>query len=239
MAKFVKGNWVEVCHYPDYKWEHWTGKHTDMCKKTAEIVDVNKGDWVDETYIEVEYRGKRIWFKDDHLIRVEKYEKIFKESVHEACEQLQRHEKLCKKLRDDILRRVFGEEEDEREVKKKEPETMTDDDFFGDWEEVTTKEIIPLPGNGGTMTNPDDDPKSSANSHRKKIRKIKGLGTKKKITKKSSSKKLTDSWTLSDDEIKELEGYLDALPYSNPPSQTGDYDYKYDTGDDDDTEWFT
>ena len=48
------------------------------------------------------------------------------------------------------------------------------DDFFDDddWEEVTTKEIIPLPGNGGTMTTPTD-PKAKANSHRKKVRKIK------------------------------------------------------------------
>jgi len=227
MAKFVKGNWVEVCHYPDYNWEHWTGKHTDMCKKTAEIVDINKGDWVDETYIEVEYRGKRIWFKDDHLIRVEKYEKIFKESVHEACEQLQRHEKLCKKLRDDILRGVFGEEEQEEPTKKEEEPPA--EDFFDDWQEVTTKEVIPLPGNGGTMTTPSD-PKAQASSYRKKVRKLKNLGNK-KVIKKDTSKNLTDSWTLSDEEIQDLEEYLDSLPYSNNPNQTGDYDYEYEYDD--------
>ena len=74
----------------------------------------------------------------------------------------------------------------------------------------------------------------------KKIRKIKYLGNKKKIIKKkSSTKKLTDSWTLTDDEIKELEDYLDTLPYSNPPNQAGDYDYDYGNGDDDDSGWFT
>ena len=82
------------------------------------------------------------------------------------------------------------------------------------------------------MTTPTD-PKAKANSHRKKVRKIKNLG-KNKVT-----KKMKDSWTLNDDEIKELEEYLDALPYSNPPNQAGDYDYDYDYGDDDDTGWFT
>lgn len=231
MAKFVKGDWVEVCPRPDYSWEHWSQDNTNMCGKTGKIVGLAEGDWVDETYIEVEYRGKRIWFKDDHLIKVKKYELIFNESIHEACEQLQRHEKICKRLRDEILHQVFGD--DTIEIEKAEYKDIEpDDQFFNDWEEVTTKEIIPLPGNGGTMTSPDDsDPKASANGRRKKIRKIKSLGGKKKIIKKSAQKKLTDSWTLSDEEIKDLEEYLDALPYSNIPSQAGDYDYEYDEFD--------
>ena len=235
MATFVKGNFVQVTPKVDWKWDQWSAKHTDLCGKTCTVTDTKYEQWVNQLYIEVDYRGKRLWFLDSHLIIVEDYDEIYFESIHKACEELQKHEKICKKLRDDILRGVFGEEEDVSNLSTEEV-----DEFFEDWQEVTTKEVIPLPGNGGTMTNPDaDDPKAKANSHRKKVRKIKGLGTKKKITKKSSSKKLTDSWTLSDDEIKELEDYLDALPYSNPPNQAGDYDYEYDTGEDDDTGWFT
>ena len=242
MARFVKGDWVEVCPHPDYRWDSWTEENSNMCGKKGRITDIKKAEWVDETYIEVEYRGVRVWFKDDHLIKVDNYEVIFSEAVHEACEQLQRHEAICKRLRDEILRGVFGEDV-EPEPEKPAPEPM--DSLFGDWEEVTTKEIIPLPGNGGTMTTPsetedDDSPKATADNRRKKIRKIKSLGNKKKIIKKkSSTKKLTDSWTLTDDEIKELEDYLDTLPYSTPPNQAGDYDYDYDYGDDDDSGWFT
>jgi hypothetical protein len=227
MAKFVKGDWVEVRPHPDYSWEHWSQENSKLCGKTGKIAKITEGDWVDEVYIEVEYRGSRVWFKDDHLIKVENYELIFSEAVHEACEQLQRHEKICKRLRDEILHEVFGEENTELE-KLEFKDIEPDDQFFGDWEEVTTKEIIPLPGNGGTMTTPKDpDPKAQASSHRKKVRKLKNLGSK-KIIKKDASKNLTDSWTLSDEEIKELEDYLDTLPYSNIPSQAGDYDYEYD-----------
>lgn len=227
MAKFVKGDWVEVCPYPDYNWEQWSQENSDLCKKTAEITSIAEGDWVDETYVEIEYRGVRVWFKDSHLIKVKNYEIIFSEAVHEACEKLQRHEKKCKQLRDDILHQVFGDESAEPE-KPAYRDVEPQDNLFSDWEELTTKEIIPLPGNGGTMTTPNDpDPKAVADSQRKKARKIKSLGNKKKIIKKSAQKKLTDSWTLSDEDIKDLEEYLDSLPNSIPPNQSGDYDYEY------------
>ena len=228
MAKFVKGDWVEVCPYPDYNWEQWAQENSDLCGKTGKITKITEGDWVDETYIEVEYRGNRIWFKDSQLIKVKNYTIIFSEAIHEACEKLQRHEKICKKLRDEILHEVFGDESIEME-KPEYRDIEQQEKLFSDWEELTTKEIIPLPGNGGTMTSPDDaDPKAAADSHRKKARKIKSLGAKKKIIKKGSQKKLVDSWTLSDEDIKELEEYLETLPYSSNPNQSGDYDYEYD-----------
>ena len=232
MAKFVKGDWVEVVPRPDYSWEHWSQENSNMCGKTGKITKIMEGDWVNETFVEVEYQGARIWFRDNQLIKVEKYEQIFKEAIHEACEKLQRHEKICKRLRDEILHRVFGDDTVELEKSDYKDIEPVEDNLFNDWEEVTTKEIIPLPGNGGTMTTPKDpDPKACANSQRKKTRKIKSLGSKKKIIKKSAQKKLTDSWTLSDEEIKELEDYLDSLPNSNPPSKSGDYDYEYDNFD--------
>ena len=227
MAKFVKGDWVQVCPYPDYSWEQWTQENSNLCGKTAEITKITEGEWVNEIYIEIEYRGVRVWFKDSNLIKVKNYEIIRSEAIHEACERVQRHEKVCKKLRDEILHGIFAPEgaEDLPEYKSIEQQ----DDLFNDWEELTTKEVIPLPGNGGTMTSPDDhEPKAAADSHRKKARKIKSLGAKKKIIKKSSQKKLVDSWTLSDEDIKELEEYLETLPYSSNPNQSGDYDYEYD-----------
>tara|TARA_R100000700_G_C3142629_1_gene123943 strand:- start:133 stop:834 length:702 start_codon:yes stop_codon:yes gene_type:complete len=233
MANFVKGDWVEVCPHPDYRWEHWSQKNSDLCGKTGKVVDTSEGDWVDEIYVEIEYRGQRVWFKDDQLIKVDNYEVIFSEAVHEACEQLQKHEAICKKLRDEILRGVFGEDLEEPKQELRPTNEIFDDD---DWEEVTTKEVIPLPGNGGTMTTPTD-PKSQADSHRKKVRKIKNLG--KKIVKKDANQKISGSWTLTEEEIQDLQEYLDSLPLSSPPNQAGDYDYQYDYGDDDDSDWFT
>ena len=86
------------------------------------------------------------------------------------------------------------------------------------------------------MTTPAE-PKSQADNHRKKVRKIKNLG--KKIIKKDANQKISGSWTLTEEEIQDLQEYLDSLPLSSPPSQTGDYDYQYDYGDDDDSDWFT
>jgi len=232
MAKFVKGDVVQVTPNIDWRWDQWSSDHSQLCSKICNIVDIKYESWTNQTFVEVSYRGKRVWFLDHHLIVVDDYEEIYFESIHRACEELQRHERICKKLRDEILSDVFTPEEykssrNEVDVQKE----KSDDEFFKDWEEVTTKEVIPLPGNGGTMTTPKDpDPKAQASTHRKKVRKIKNLGSK-KIIKKDASKNLTDSWTLSDEEIQELEDYLDTLPYSNTPDQSGDYDYEYDEFD--------
>ena len=73
MARFVKGDWVEVCPHPDYRWDSWTEENSNMCGKKGRITDIKKAEWVDETYIEVEYRGVRVWFKDYHLIKVDNW----------------------------------------------------------------------------------------------------------------------------------------------------------------------
>ena len=230
MATFVKGDWVEVCPYPDYSWEHWSQENTDMCKKRGKITGIMKGEWVDETYIEVEYRGVRTWFRDDHLIKVENYEHIFSESIHEACEQLQKNEAICKRLRDEILEGVFGDGTS--------PQVSNDDEesIFEDWQEVTTKEVIPLPGNGGTMTTPSD-PKASADDRRKKIRNIKKLGKKisnKKTNKQQASGSLSSSWSLTDEELQDLQDYIDSLPWLDSFDSSGDIDFNYNFEYDDD-----
>ena len=225
MATFVKGDWVEIVPRPDYSWEHWSQENTDLCGKTGQVTSITEGDWVDEIFIEVEYRGVRAWFGDKHLIKVKKYKQIFEEAIHQSCERLQRHEKVCKKLRDEILNEVFGDPDSTVIINPPEPEPEPDDtepipdELFEDWEELTTKEIIPLPGNGGTMTTPDD-PKASTSPKKKKI---KSLGKKTIIKKNTGTKSLTDVWTLSDDDIKELENYLDSISTNT----SGHYDYEY------------
>lgn len=231
MSAFVKGDWVEVCHYADYRWEHWTSDHTNFCGKTGMVTDTSKDHWTGSEFIEVDHRGKRLWFRPDHLIKVKNYNVVFSEAVHEACEKLQKHESICKRLRDEILEEAFLGPKEENSI----PPEMTEEEeeqLYDDWQEITTKEVIPLPGNGGTMTDPDSTPKAKANSHRKKVRTKRG-----KIAAKAKSKKgsVDDDWKISEEELKELQDYMDQLPYSNPTSD----DYEYFYGDDDDTDWFT
>ena len=232
MATFVKGDWVEICHYPDYHWEHWTAKHNDFCGKTGTITDTSTGTWTDDEFVEVEHRGKRLWFRPDHLIKVKNYNIVFDEAVHDACEQLQRHESICKKLRDEILEEVFG---DEKKTESKAPPEMTqeeEDQLYEDWQEVTTKETIPLPGNGGTMT----DPKATASAHRKKVR-TKKTKVAQRAQKKAQNLGSHDLSDMDEEEIEELLQYLGNY-YPSDTNKDVDYDYLYD-GDDDDTGWFT
>ena len=232
--KFVKGDWVEITHYVDFHWEHWTAEHSNMCGKKGKITSVMKEDWTGEWFIEVEHRGKRLWFRPDHLIKVENYNIVFSEAVHDACEQLQKHESICKKLRDEILEGIFGEDNPRVKQKKldeKAPEEK--DELYDDWEEVTTKEVIPLPGNGGTMTDPDDSPKAIASRHRKKVRTKRGKIAAKT---KSKGKSISDDWNISEEDLQELQEYMDNLPYQNSPTND---DYEYTYGDEDDTDWFT
>tara|TARA_Y100001938_G_C8098596_1_gene439933 strand:- start:1479 stop:2201 length:723 start_codon:yes stop_codon:yes gene_type:complete len=233
MATFVKGDFVQVQPTVDWRWDQWSSDHTDFCEKICTVTDVKYEQWVNQLFIEVDYRGKRLWFLDHHLIKVDNYEEIYFESIHKACEDLQRHEKICKKLRDEILEGVFGDEKRIEEEPAPEPD---EESIFDDWQEVTTKEVIPLPGNGGTMTSPHD-PKATADSNRKKIRRIKNLG--KKISKKdnsSTSGSLASNWSLTDEELEELQDYIDSLPYSDP-STTGNRDIDYGWDEQWDDEW--
>ena len=225
MATFVKGDSVQVTPSVDWKWDQWSYDHTDLCDKVCTVTDVRFEQWINQLYVEVDYRGKRVWFKDHHLIKVDDYEEVFQESIHRACEELQKHEKICKKLRDEILDGVFGDGEPRQEEEQ-------DDDIFDDWQDVTTKEVIPLPGNGGTMTTPTD-PKASADSNRKKVRKMKSLGKRIKKTKQTASGSLSGSWSLTEEELQDLQDYIDSLPDSITTTSDMDYSYNWD----DDWDW--
>ena len=221
MARFVKGDFVQITPQIDWQWEHWTEEHTEFRDKICSVFEVNDQQWTGEVFICAEHRGKRLWFLDKHVIKVEDYEQVFSESIHEACHQLNETERICKKLRDEILSEAFGHLPKSTETVELEDDSIFDCDP-DDWQEVTTKEVVALPGNGGTMTTPKD-PKAAANTNRKRIRRIKKVG--KKIT-TSASGSLTSAWGLSDDELQELQDYIDALPYSNT-NTTGDIDYDY------------
>ena len=228
MATFVKGNLVQVCSRRDWNWDQWSAKHDEFCDKKCNVIDVKFEQWTNQLFIEIEHRGERLWFLDSHLIKVENYDEVTSEALHDAVYKLNETERVCKKVRDEILSGIFDPDQDG--TKDKQEFTKIGDVDPKDWEEVTTKEVISLPGNGGTMTTPED-PKMIANTNRTKIRKIKSLG--KKISKKSSLKpsgSLSSDWTLTDEEIEELQNYIDALP-DNTTSTSGDFDINYDWDD--------
>jgi hypothetical protein len=233
MATFVKGDYVQVCPQLDWQWDQWGSQHTKLCDKICSVVDVKLEQWTNQLFVEVEHRNERVWFLDRHLIKVKNYNEIFSEAIHEAAYKLNETERLSKKLRDEILTEVFTPEDERNKCSPKEQKDIEEelDNIFDDWEEVTTKEVIPLPGNGGTMTTPKD-PKASANAKRKKIRKIKSFGNKKvKKRKIRSPGSLSSDWSLSEEEMKELQDYVDSLPYT-PPNTSGDFEIDYDWDED-------
>ena len=193
---------------------------------------MTEGDWVDETYIEVEYRGERVWFRDNHMIKVKKSDEVYDDVLKEAIYNLNKREDMFKKMRDEILEEVFGEPKPKKEETDKlfeEPEIDPDDQFFDDWEEQTTKDIIPLPGKDSTT---DEEPKSKSSKpgpkfSKSKIRKLKSLGKKKKLYSNPSA----GTWTLSDEEMRELEKFIDSLPTLNDADSTDDFDFEYFFGE--------
>ena len=99
------------------------------------------------TYLRVKYGKHEAWIIDSYCIKVDNYDIIYSENLKQACDTLQEHERICKKLRDEILEGVFGEVEKEQEKEE--------DVLYEDWENQKTKEIIPLPGSNTKKMNID------------------------------------------------------------------------------------
>ena len=62
MATFVKGDYVQVCPRPDYRWDQWTAKHTNLCDKVCKITEVNFEQWTNQLFIKLDHRGESLWF---------------------------------------------------------------------------------------------------------------------------------------------------------------------------------
>jgi len=234
MAKFVKGDYVQITPQPELSWEHWSEENTKLCNRVCQIVELEPGDWVNETYIRVDYQGELVWFRDNQMIKVKKYDEIYNQNIHDACHRLQKNEKTAKRVRDEILNHIFGEPKKEEKAKLKEDvrpddQLFEEDEFFDDWQEVTTKEIIPLPGKSATSGK--KPPRKSKNKKIKgKVKKSKLPSTKKKVY--SSSAKGAVQTLVDEDLAEEIEKFLDSLPPHDNTDDTGDFDFEYFFGDD-------
>lgn len=152
MKRFKIGNWVEVTPQKDQKWEYWNNKHDMMKGKFAEIERVEKSkDGKNTFYYLRDLDGRATWFLDHHMILSHKQDRRFIENMRECCKQLQKHEKLCKRLRDEILEDVFIDKDDKflQEFWDDDAVDLTDD-LEEDWETVVTKPVVPLPGKNTT-----------------------------------------------------------------------------------------
>jgi len=143
---------VEVTPQKDQKWEYWNNKHDMMKGKFAEIERVEKSkDGKSTFYYLRDLDGRATWFMDHHMILSHKQDRRFIENMRECCKQLQKHEKICKRLRDEILEDVFIDKDDKflQEFWDDDAVDLTDD-LEEDWEKVVTKPVVPLPGKNTT-----------------------------------------------------------------------------------------
>jgi hypothetical protein len=148
MANFNKGDWVEVSERIKW-WKYWKHSNDAIPGNVCEVVEIRSSrSHQGVLFLKIRYKNKEAWALDSYCIKVEKYDIIYDESIKRACDQLQEHEKVCKKVRDDILKHVFSDHNQQQE----EVRTDEEDLLYSDWEGEKTKECVPLPGAGKINT---------------------------------------------------------------------------------------
>ena len=150
MASFNKGDWVQVANRIKW-WKYWKPSNNMIPGNVCEVIDIKSSrSHQGVIFLRIKYKGREAWALDSYCIKVEKYDIIYDESIKRACDQLQEHERVCKKARDDILRHVFSEpEKQDEEIRTNEED---EDQLYSEWEDVKTKECVPLPGAGKINT---------------------------------------------------------------------------------------
>ena len=173
MKKFKVGEWVEVVPQKDNNWSYWNHKHDLLKGKPAEICRVEKSK--DKKHIFYYLRdldGHASWFLDRHMILIQKQDRRFIENMRDSCKQLQQHERLCKRLRDEMLHDIFIEKRDDEELFEEiwdDDDVDLTDDLEEDWENVVTKPVVPLPGKGKRKTKFRKNSKKMAKKQKKKM----------------------------------------------------------------------
>lgn len=145
MAKFQKGDWVQIVPSPDTRSEVWTSDHNKFCGKVGEVIDTNDFD-KDMPLLRVSvffnykkpsiYGYHSAWFEDKHVILSSKWEADRAIYLNEEYERYMRTESNMKKRRDELLKNIFTEPEPEKEADLEEKPYDPSDDgwiFGGDW----------------------------------------------------------------------------------------------------------
>jgi len=209
MRIFKVGDWVEITPQTDRNWSYWKDKHENMKGSFAEIERVEiSSDKQHIFYYIRDFNGTGAWFLDRHLILTAKQDRRFVEHMRESCKKLQKHEKLCKKLRDEILEHVFGEEKEEQ-LDEFWDDDMIDitDDLDADWENVVTKPVVPLPGKSKRKTKIRKTTKKNLKNKKPKKQNMKAK-QKSKVDKDVDTSDMDPADWMTQDELQE---YLDSV----------------------------
>lgn len=167
MAKFNKGDWVEITPNPDNSWHEWTETHDEFCGAIGQIINVDedhRSQFEDTDRIQIivvdfkEEKNKAgfkrywLWFLKRHVVHSTKEEAEKKQELRRQGSELQQWEATRKRIVNDSLRDVFVPPSQ----RKKEVPAEVDI-----WEEDTDP-VIPLPGSinkgdDGVIELPDDE----------------------------------------------------------------------------------
>jgi hypothetical protein len=129
MAKFAIGDWVKITPTPDTKSDVWTSTHNKYCDKIGKIIDINdKYNDMLILRVSVTFKYKlhsisgeySAWFEDKHLVKTSKWESDRETYLSEKFEEYKKFEKNIKKKRDDMLREIFTDQEEEKRKKLRE-----------------------------------------------------------------------------------------------------------------------
>jgi len=163
MAKFVIGDWVKITPTPDTKSDVWTSTHNKYCDKIGKIIDINDK-YNDMLILRVsvifKYKLHSIsgehsaWFEDKHLVKTSKWENDRKTYLSEKFEEYKKFEKNIKKKRDDMLKEIFIDQEEEKKKKLREAKKALDE--IRELEEKKDMENL-IYGDGWYMTDIETD----------------------------------------------------------------------------------
>ena len=214
MKTFKVGDWVEITPQSDRNWNYWKSKHEMMKGTFAEIERVEHSQDKQHIFYYVrDLDGRATWFLDRHLILTHKQDRRFINNMRESCEKLQEHERVCKKLLNDMLNDVFGEEKEEELFEEfwDDDNAASADELEEDWETVITKPVVPLPGKTKSKYIKGKNKKTKTRIKKKPKTKAKGKSnsnTKQSNTNggKINTNNMDPADWMTDDELEE---YLD------------------------------
>lgn len=136
MAKLKINDWVRITPTPDTKSDVWTSTHNKYCDKIGKIIDIN--DMYDDILlvrVSVNFKYKQsyltgdhsAWFEDKHLIKSSKWEAERIVHRNEKLEEYKLLEASVKRKRDEMLRDIFTDKEEEKRRKLKEAQKAIDE----------------------------------------------------------------------------------------------------------------
>lgn len=141
MAKFERGDWVQIVPTPDTGSDVWTAAHNKFCGKIGQIIDLNDEDPNMQLFrVSVHFNYKQaalygshsVWFEDKHVVKSSKWEADRTTTLNKQYEEYMVTESNIKRRRDELLKNIFCEPEKENPKEESDP-TLSGWVFGDDW----------------------------------------------------------------------------------------------------------